>query len=516
MIRELIRRGGNFSATRTGGRFFINVLGRQLLDSAAIMRDSLRNIGETFDLKNKKLEVPDDFYINIRYYWPTIGRDYLRADCESLFEAILRLREGFAKLGGALKATVAATAMDLFRRKYLDREYITEPWYSSTESAARWSYAGGRVEVFNRIMKGGFHADINSCFPYAMLSPVPMELIRTYKSSAIIPEYGIIKAVVDIPREEWIPPLFYKAPQGKLLFPTGSWNAWLTSLEAKALVERYGSNAVKVEEVHEYDAQPIFKGYVTDLYARRMKARADGDNVTAETCKLGLNSLYGKLATTREREKIVVGPEYAGFPYDNPKELARIEHMREMRLDANVTVYSEEDHIYGIPQFVEFAPYIFPAAASWITANARVTQLQPLLDMSGESLNYCDTDGFYSQADSSVYKQHFGKELGKLKLVDHIKQGEFTAPKTYFYETMEGKEKGAAKGLPRKSLQAVKDYLTGEAVRVVRMLGVFESLVRRDEIAPHSEIQWKQVKTVDQKRHPSGRPWTIEETEKLL
>jgi hypothetical protein len=533
LMHELNRRKANFRAFRTGGRFFLSVEGRELLDSACILRGSLEEIGESLGLQKRKLDKPEDFFKRIRFYWPTLGREYMRRDCETLYEAITVIRDACRRLGCSLRPTLASTSMDLYRRRYLADPIPGQPWYSPTELAARQAYSGGRVENFTRLMRKGGCWDLNSCYPRAMQDPVPAELKRTYVNSGhVLPDFGVAKATVKIPPDEWVPPLAFKANTGKLLFPTGEWEQWFTTLELRRVIERYGKSAVNVTEAHEYIGRPLFKAFIDSLYAVRQQAKDRGDHVMAYACKILMNSFYGKLGTNREREKLVFGPEYYGYPYDNPKELARLERMKRQGFRASVKEYSEEHFIYGVPVFLEHAPYIFPATAAWITAHARIEQLYPLLVSAGKSLVYCDTDSIYRECDNpqELYLDQIGDDLGDLKLEAEIARGEFVAPKCYWYEVTDGQYQrdkaksktpdkvdrfhGAAKGLPRKSLEAVKSYLAGEAVKVPRMLGTFESLARRGKIEPVSELQPKQMRTVDDKRHPEGRAWTMTELQK--
>lgn len=519
LFRELLRRNASLRAFRTGGRYFLRIDNRAFFDSAAILKSSLAEICKDLNLSHRKQSVPDDFFPRIRHYWPLFGREYMRADCEALYEAIGVVRDTMRRLGCILKPTLASTAMDLFRRCYLRRPLFPEPWDSPTEAAARAAYSGGRVEAFKEKMGRGGTWDINSCFPRAMLDPVPLELSGAYASG--IPDHGLVLAEIDIPHTEYIPPIAWRSPHGKLYFPTGKWESWLTSIEARAVSERYGSRALQVKQSFGFVGEAIFKDYCIDLFETRLRAKKRKDVSMAYVCKLMLNTLYGKTATQRSREEMLFGEQYAGFPYDDPKAMAKLARYKKLNLPHNVREYSADDHIYGMPTFLERAPYIFPQCAAWITAHARVLQLQPLLDDAGREAIYCDTDSIYRECDKPEehYKGKTGNKLGEIKLESHIERGEFVAAKLYWYErragTFDPEEKepfeGAAKGLPRKSFNVMKSYLRGEKVEVPRMYGVLETLARSGRIEPKSEVQKKQIQMRERKRSPEGRAWRIEE-----
>lgn len=514
IFRELNRRKISFRAFRTGGRYFIRIDGRALFDSAAILRSSLAKICEDLQIKNSKMQVPDDFFLRIRHYWPIFGREYMRRDCEALYEAISIVRDTMRRVGCVLKPTLASTAMDLYRRKYLQRPLFPEPWNSPLEHAGREAYTGGRVEVFKATMGTGGNWDINSCYPTAMLEPVPVELNGMYRNG--IPDYGLVNATISIPHDEYVPPIPFRSPSGKLLFPTGTWQAWITSLEARTLISRYGSNCLSITQSYGFVGEAIFKDYCTDLFNVRLQAKARSDASMSYVCKLLLNCLYGKLATSRTREEMFFGEEFAGFPYSHPKALAKLKKLENIGAKHVVREYSAEDHIYGMPTFLERAPYIFPTTAAWITAHARIVQLQPLLDSAGHELVYCDTDSIYRETrnPTKLYQDKLGDKLGNLKLEAKIKEGEFIAPKCYWYEKENGDKEGAAKGLPRKSFETMKNFLEGKPVKVPRMQGILESMARDGKIEPKSEYQFKGMQEISHKRSPEGRAWRVDELTK--
>lgn len=518
LFRELIRRKATLRAFRTGGRYFLRLDNRAFFDSAAILKSSLSEICEDLKLTKRKHKVPDDFFPRIRHYWPLFGREYMRGDCEALYEAIDVVRDSMRRLGCVLKPTLASTAMDLFRRQFLTRPLYPEPWDSPIETAARAAYTGGRVENFKESMGAGAVWDITSCFPRAMLDPVPLELSGSFRSG--IPEFGLVHATIDIPDTEYIPPIPWRSPVGKLYFPTGRWETWITSIEARAIKERYGSKAIVVDQAYGFVGEAIFKSYCQELFGTRQLAKQRGDVSMSYVCKLMLNTLYGKTATTRTREEMLFGEEYAGYPFDNTNAKRQLARFKGMGLPHHVREYSSEDHIYGVPTFLEKAPYIFPQCAAWITSHARVLQLQPLLDDAGSEAVYCDTDSIYRECSDpkKLYRDKLGDELGDLKLQDVIKRAEHIAPKLYWYERAEGtydkpekRYEGAAKGLPRKSFDVMKDYLQGKPVNVPRMFGVLETIARIGHIEPRSETQPKQIRTRERKRSPEGRAWRISE-----
>ena len=523
LLEQIVKEDQRFSAYRTGGRFFLTVEGRDFVDSMCVLRGSLRTIAQNLGVRTQKWDnLPDDFYQNIeRYDW----QPYLKDDCLCLYECVQSLRESMKLLGAHLKPTLASTALDLFQRCYLKSPISSLPWDHPSEEYTRASYVGGRTEVFKEWVSQGASWDINSSYPYAMLAHMPTELQREGCGN-VIPEYGIVYATIDIPGDTHLPPLHYRA-QNKLFFPTGRLQGWYTSLEARHCANLYGSKSVKVERYLQYRHAPIFKTYVETLYKARQEAKASGNASLAEAAKGLMNSLYGKTGMIRARQKIVQGIEYYSYPWNDPKALREIRRHGGMNALENSTQlvceYSRDHYIYGIPVYVDYAPYIMPQIASWITADGRC-RLHQLLEQAGNNAAYCDTDSVYveTQAPDALYKAESGAALGQLKREAQFAWAHFAAPKVYLKATIpDGMPLhqafgnitlvGAAKGLPRKSLSSIQDYIDGKKVWIKRMTGALEILRREKTFRVESKEVSKQQKEKHGKRHPSGRPWTVTE-----
>lgn len=494
-----------FSGFQTGGRVFLTARGRSFLDSIAILRGSLKDLGEKLGLTHQKWgDLPEDFYERIEHYdWQA----YLKADVFSLYEAIGVMKEAFTSLGCVLKPTLAGTALDLYRRQFLDRKIVAQPYNHPAEVCVRESYVGGRTEIFKNTMGAGASWDINSSYPYAMLKPVPTNFLGIYKTDQI-PDCGFVKMSADIPHDDHIPPLHYRHGE-KLYFPTGRLEGWYTALEAQHCIAKYGHKSIKITQAIAYEPDTIFDDYVNTLYQKRLQAKRDKNGPMDEACKTLLNSLYGKTGTNRTRKKLVAGRKWSMWPWDSPKDLSRLDRLTRWKDLKKVSllksVYSESLHIYGIPEFLESSAYILPGIASYITARGRL-ELQRYLDDAGKEAVYCDTDSIYRETDKpeQCYKNDLGKNLGQLKLEQLIKSAKFVLPKCYIVNLADGTKKGAAKGLPRKNLEAVEAYLAGEKVEVKQVSSILSSLRSQGSISPSSKIATKQLRETKHKRQKNS------------
>jgi len=503
LIRFLVSRQAKWTGYRTGQRLFLTVGDREFYDSQAILRGSLASLGPELGLTVRKWAVPDDFYERIEHYdW----KPYLADDCRSLYEAIDVTRRATADIGGVLRPTLASTAMTLYRAQHMPCEIETlDPWAPEPDEW-RKAYLGGRVEVFGKTMGEGAAWDINSSFPFAMISPrgIPCEYLGQWKTTEIPAEPAICEATVVVPPSERHPPLGLIGSDRRLYFPTGAVTGSFCSEELEYCRDKYGAKSVQVKSAHLFKPRDIFRSYVDTLYEIR---RTKKGSPLAYVAKLELNSLYGKTGMSRDREKIVCGSAYHDWPWNDKKAMRRFESQG---ITPSKRVISPDEFIYGIPERANFARYVMPQIAATITARARLA-LQRHLDTVGEASRYCDTDSIYVECDKSVLGDHVGAGLGKLKLEGEIEWGMFPAPKTYLVKWKNGELCGKAKGVRRTSPEQVKDFIDGKPVPVKRIPGIFEARRRFAENRIRSETQNKKATTWSERRHKDGRAFSVDE-----
>lgn len=484
LLRFLTRRKIPWRGYRTGQRVFISTCGRQFFDSMAILKGSLADIGDELGLHRRKMEVPADFYPRIEHYWRTgFAKEYLGEDLHSLHEGIQITRENFAKLGGILQPTIASTAMTLFRHKYMDHAVQGLPARDPTPDTWRKAYIGGRVEVFKSKMGEGASWDINSSYPASMVDPrgIPCEFLGSFQGDAIPNEPAICQATVTVPEDERHPPLALIGKDSRLYFPSGSRDGWFTSEELEYCAAKYGRKSVAVREIHAFKARPLFDAYVRDLYAIKQKKAG----VLSYVAKLAMNSLYGKTGMRRDREQLVCGEEWHSWPWNDPKAIREFEERGET---PHKRVISQDDYLFAIPVRANHAPYVMPQIAATVTARGRM-RLQALLDRAGDSSCYCDTDSVYAEQRPDFFSS--SKDLGALKCETEIARAIFAAPKLYWIKEKactnkkphdcgpKCTEKGKAKGVSYRDAAEVLRFIEGSAVRVKRMLGLFESKHRK-------------------------------------
>ena len=408
------------------------------IDSARLMPIRLNDLGETFSI-GKKVELQMSYNELALPENRPVMRDYLRQDCVLLYRAVEKIQDTINKLGGQIGPTLPATALDLFRRRYL-REYIhtnrhfsgcpdrgKPPKDSDCKGCAhefiRGAYYGGRSEIFRMFFKPSkghekaYLYDVNSMYSACMLEAMPVgpgyvvdeevDEAFIYRNAKL--KTGIVDCDVYVPNV-YLPPLPVRAENGgKLIFPVGRFRGTWDTAELTLLREVGG----RVEKVHKsiwFDQASIFTGFVHAIYKYRDKGSPSWNKGMDWIAKILLNSAYGKFAMKEERTRYVVHPE-------------EIEGLTPVDLVSDI--WTED---------VRVSPsYIVPQLAVHITALARRMLWIILRDVvaSGGRVYYCDTDSVIC----SGAQFPTGKALGALKLEETITRGEFVLPKLYLIQT---------------------------------------------------------------------------------
>lgn len=466
-------------------------------DSYWLLKDSLANIGKSVGMEKTGPNALDlQSTEEIKQWYASIDFktlvEYNEIDLRILYSAIERFQEELYSLGGELQKTVASSAMNLFRRSYLKRPIYTN---DAVNLEARESYFASRVEVFNSECHDGYYYDINSSFPFSMTFPVPgtyLGRVPRISESWLDDDSKPFFAHVDFTVPDCDLPPTPTRIAGRVFFPVGRWQAFLSSIDIRLLFE-CGAIIHRVNKVRTFEPRSDLKEYVEDIYSRR---KATDDPFRRLVYKYLLNSLYGKFAERSEKETLLIHPE------TTPS--------REYMLTPGVFV---------VPK-VANVPHECVWISSYITARSRYN-LYHLMRQS-KRYYYCDTDGFASDTPDMTTSA----ELGGLKLEKVIHHGKFIAPKVYRLDGMvDGEEKtivkakGFSLGKGKEAIERFETLIGGHDIEVDRMARIRENL-RKGKVHPVETIVTKRLQNMMPKRHTysdgSTRPYTIDELREVL
>lgn len=171
----------------------------------------------------------------------------------------------------------------------------------SVDKAARFAYAGGRSEVWRMgYHKGAFWThDINSAYPYAaILLPSLVEGTweeSSYKNSS---DFTLIKLRFDArdkPSRGY--PFFHRMKNGNILFPPCV-EGWFWKPEVTAALNTGFAECITILDCLTYREGTEYRpfSFVPEYFKKREALKLAGEMGAQKVLKLGLNSLYGKLA----------------------------------------------------------------------------------------------------------------------------------------------------------------------------------------------------------------------------
>jgi hypothetical protein len=179
---------------------------------------------------------------------------------------------------------------------------LNDPKYTGLLEFGRKAYYGGRTEIMavGSVERPVYQYDINSAYPYAMLSAPCLEHgeWRHSKHRLGVPLRPdvlslVFGSFVAHPKtDQRRQPMWFGLPlrtrEGTIVFP-GNGRGWYWSFEARAAIHQDFFVEEEWEYVRTCDCSPL--GYVEDIYAQR---QAMGKDDAGTVLKLGLNSKYGK------------------------------------------------------------------------------------------------------------------------------------------------------------------------------------------------------------------------------
>jgi len=325
--------------------------------------------------------------------------DYLKDDCVFLYNIVSEFVDEFGR-----GLTIAGTAMKQWE-KISGRNAPDDD--GTVFETIRPYYYGGRCQAFRYgVIDEPFEkADINSAYPYAMLSKHPIsETFRRIepKELAALSDDDLAVSFLDVECTS-IGAFPMRADDYSLEFPhdderrlyrvTG--HEYIAGMETGALIDPV------IKGGYVFDEFCTFEDYVNRFYELRKEAKANGDKARTLFYKLLMNSLYGKFAA-------------------NPAEYHDYKTIPHYLLDKKGQIESEDGYTWqfaglfgphvlvSAPQLEEDQRYYNLATAASITGFVRAFMWRAIAKADGPI--YCDTD---SIAARSLGPLPYGTALGE-------------------------------------------------------------------------------------------------------
>lgn len=363
--------------------------------------------------------------------------DYLRDDCVTLYEAIKAFQSQYGR-----HLTQAGAAMSQWKK--ISKRQLPKSTGEYFEKFKSYYY-GGRVQCFQRgIIENNFSVfDINSAYPYAMLSqhPYGLESIEATGDEIGTNFFGYAFYTI---RARSLGAFPYREKTG-LVFPEdGEIREFnVTGWELLAAIETDSAKDLEVlKEIRHIELQD-FAEYIDHFYQQRLTAKAVGDKAGDLFAKLLMNSLYGKFGANPEN--------YANYVILPPEELqGLLDPSNDYELSGELGPWllaereleDEEMRYYNV------------ATAASITGYVRAYLWRSICLTGIHNCLYCDTDSIATVSPGN--ELDIGNVLGKWK-----HEGEFTragigGKKMYVFEHKQPYPKNPETGKPIRYKTASK------------------------------------------------------------
>jgi len=401
--------------------------------------------------------------------------EYNMRDSEVSKKGLEFLFDSFFKLGATPKATIASTAMSLFRNQYLKNDYFRHDIPQLLDQFK--AYYGGRTEAFCRgAIKNYNYYDFNSLYPSVMINefPDPNTKRICYKNTCKYIEAFEGVSLVDIYCPEMEYPFLPVRTETKLLFPCGDFSGWYSHVELRRALE-LGYVIKKVRKTYYFKGtcEP-FREYVLDLYNKRLEFKEQGSSMEY-VVKILLNSLYGKFGqkfTDRDSWK----------PFD--LSIEELEQLKDFERIGNYIRIKKE--------MTEPPVFCTPIWALYTTAYAREKLHKAILNSRPV---YVDTDSIITKKEIIT-----SNKLGKLKLEMKIKKGVIVKPKFYAFSPLNGKPFVKSKGIGTKlNMEDFWQILDTHGITYNKFMKFKES-IRRGFIPNEIQEVSKELNLEDEKR----------------
>lgn len=376
-----------------------------VLDTLNIWRMPLKYLGEEIGLP--KLEMPDNNDLALEF------DTYAKRDVEIIKAACLHWFDFLATNDyGSFAYTLASQSMRMYRHKYMKHPIFIDDDPKALK-LTRTGYYGGRVECFyiGRFEGVFYSLDVNSMYPFVMShNPYPCKLVA-YTRYASIEDLHIWLRSYSLSLHARIRtsiPFAAVKLEGKLMFPVGEFDAYLSTPEIQYCLE-YAA-IVTIHEVAVYEQADLFSEMLIEQTNIKAQAKRDGDLVKEFMTKKLVNSFYGKWGQS-------------GGKWIEDYFIEDLSAKRWLELDMETGRKIFHRQLGGLVQVRDDegeSRDSFPAIAAHVTAYARM-HLWKLIVLAGPgNTYYCDTDCVVVNVDGrDRLKSQMDKyKLGALKQVD--------------------------------------------------------------------------------------------------
>lgn len=393
-------------------------------------------------------------------------KEYSIQDSVSLLKSLLSAQELY-KLDYSVDITsiwsTSTLSLKIFRQMFQGDHQI--PILNSRlDTFVRNSYFGGSTDYYIPYGENLHYYDVNSLYPYAMLSPMPLNIIKYYSKIEDLDNFfGFCNAEIHCPKDIKIPllPFKYKFKNKKkqTIHPTGNFIGTYFSEELKA-AQNHGYT-IRPLDGYEFSKCNLFNKYVEHFY--NIKKYSTGSQ--RFLAKMQLNQLYGYFGRNQEliETKFINSEDL--FKYystrvvqstiDITPDKTLILMSQNLNQELIDKLNSEFEDVTIKNSFRNVKSNV--ALASAVTSYARI-EMMKYKTIPGNDAYYTDTDSIF--LNKPLPKEMIGDEIGQMKdelSGNIITKAYFLGIKQYGYQYVDNKtnqvvNKSIISGVERNSV----------------------------------------------------------------
>lgn len=355
--------------------------------------------------------------------------EYCRRDVEILARVFIALlRYVRSNNLGMFRYTTASQAMSAFRHNFMRHEIVCHD-KQDIKAFERSAFYGGQTEIFysGKITETIYQLDCTAMYPSVMKNNIfPRRLRQWNLGKEFIsqrPDGNLAKMIMQV-FIETENHTFPRRVNGITRYAVGR---YVTILAGPELLLAESIGAIKAYGPYvEYDCEPIFTEFVTELWKLRLRYQMEGNKAFATITKSLMNNLYGKFAQKSQ--------EWVSVPGKIPPDC--FIKWTELNLTKGVI---NEYRSFGwetqikLPK--EETSQNFPAIAAFATAYGRI-RMADLRRIAGDSnVFYQGVDSLLVNARGENRLRESGEirplEIGKLREVYKANFGELKHKSVY-------------------------------------------------------------------------------------